>query len=71
MAEMKAVIGGTCINTGTIPSKTLRKAVLHLSGYRERSIYGASYSVKQGITMVDLLFCTELVIHNEIDVTQH
>ena len=55
MAEMKSVIGGTCINTGTIPSKTLREAALHLSGYRERSIYGASYSVKHGITMADLL----------------
>jgi len=52
MAEMKSVIGGTCINTGTI---TLREAALHLSGYRERSIYGASYSVKHGITMADLL----------------
>ena len=43
VVEQKAVIGGACINTGTIPSKTLREAVLHLSGYRERSIYGASY----------------------------
>ena len=71
MAEMKSVIGGTCINSGTIPSKTLREAALHLSGYRERSIYGASYSVKHGITMADLLYRTETVIRNEIDVTQH
>ncbi len=41
--EHKAVVGGACINTGTIPSKTLREAVMHLSGYRERNIYGASY----------------------------
>ena len=71
MAEIKSVLGGTCINTGTIPSKTLREAALHLSGYRERSIYGTSYSVKHGITMADLLYRTETVIHNEIDVTQH
>jgi NAD(P) transhydrogenase len=71
LAEMKSVIGGTCINTGTIPSKTLREAALHLSGYRERSIYGTNYTVKRGITMGDLLFRAETVIRNEIDVTQH
>ena len=32
LVERKDVIGGTCINTGTIPSKTMREAVLHLSG---------------------------------------
>ena len=38
LIERKAVIGGVCINTGTIPSKTLRETVLHLSGYRERGL---------------------------------
>ena len=71
LAEKKAVVGGVCINTGTIPSKTLREAVLHLSGFRERNIYGASYTVKQDITINDLLFRAEHVIRNEIDVTRH
>ncbi|MBE7471139.1 MAG: Si-specific NAD(P)(+) transhydrogenase [Anaerolineae bacterium] len=71
LVERKAVIGGVCINTGTIPSKTLREAVLHLSGYRERGLYGASYTVKQNITMDDLLFRTDHVIRHEIDVTRH
>jgi NAD(P) transhydrogenase len=71
LAERKAVVGGVCINTGTIPSKTLREAVLHLSGYRERGIYGASYTVKQNITMQDLHFRTDRVIRHEIDVTRH
>ena len=69
--ERKAVIGGICINTGTIPSKTLREAVIHLSGYRERNIYGASYTVKQNISMSDLLYRADHVIRNEIDVTAH
>ncbi len=69
--EQRAVIGGVCINTGTIPSKTLREAVMHLLGFRERNIYGASYSVKKKITMTDLLFRADLVIRNEIDVTEH
>src|SRR5512145_1114690 len=71
IVERKAVVGGVCINTGTIPSKTLREAVLHLSGYREKGLYGASYTVKQNITMDDLLFRTDHVIRHEIDVTRH
>ncbi len=71
LAERRAVVGGVCINTGTIPSKTLREAVLHLSGYREHAIYGESYTVKQNITMEDLLFRTDHVIRHELDVTRH
>jgi NAD(P) transhydrogenase len=71
VVEHRAVIGGVCINTGTIPSKTLREAVMHLSGYRERRIYGASYAVKEKITMSDLLFRADQVIKHEIDVTRH
>jgi NAD(P) transhydrogenase len=69
--EHTQVVGGACINTGTIPSKTLREAAMHLSGYQERSIYGASYAVKRDITMSDLFYRTEHVIANEIDVTRH
>jgi NAD(P) transhydrogenase len=71
IVERKAVVGGVCINTGTIPSKTLRETVLHLSGYRERGLYGASYTVKQNITMSDLLMRTDHVISHEIDVIRH
>src|SRR5258708_6384927 len=70
IVERRAVIGGVCTNTGTIPSKTLREAVLHLSGFRERGFYGDSYSVKQNITLQDLLFRTDQVIRHEIDVTR-
>src|SRR6266511_2215257 len=71
VVERKAIIGGVCINTGTIPSKTLREAVLHLSGYREHSLYGASYTVKQDITIADLLFRTDHVIQHELDIVRH
>ena len=71
LIERKGVLGGACINSGTIPSKTLREAVIYLSGYRLRSIYGESYTVKQNITIDDLLFRTEHVIRHEIDVTRH
>src|SRR6188508_1178880 len=70
LAERKAVIGGCCINTGTIPSKTMREAVLHLSGYYYQNIYGINYRVKERITMADLLFRVQHVIKTEVDVTQ-
>jgi NAD(P) transhydrogenase len=70
LIERKEVIGGTCINTGTIPSKTMREAVLHLSGFLYQGIYGVNYHVKEGITMADLSFRVQQVIKNEIDVTQ-
>ena len=71
VVEHMAAVGGACINTGTIPSKTLREAVLHLSGYRERSLYGASYRVKKDISMSDLFVRTDSVIATELDVIRH
>ena len=70
LIERREVIGGVCINTGTIPSKTMREAVLHLSGYNYQNIYGVSYRVKEKITMSDLAFRIQHVIKTEIDVTQ-
>lgn len=71
VAERKGVVGGVCINLGTIPSKTLREAVLYLSGYREHDLYGESYTVKQNITKEDLLFRAQHVISHELDVFRH
>src|SRR6201981_4071887 len=71
IVERRAVLGGCSVSLGTIPSKTLREAALELCGYRSREFYGASYTVKQHITMQDLLFPTNRVIQHEIDVTRH
>jgi NAD(P) transhydrogenase len=70
VVEMRDVVGGVCINTGTIPSKTMREAVLHLSGYNYRSVYGMNYRVKERITMADLAFRVQHVIKTEVDVTE-
>lgn len=66
--ERKAIVGGICVNLGTVPSKTIREAILYLSGYREHSIYGESYRVKEKITLQDLLVRVEPVVRTEIDV---
>ena len=70
LVESREVVGGACISTGTIPSKTMREAVLHLSGYNYKSIYGMNYRVKEKITMADLAFRVQHVIKTEVDVTQ-
>ncbi len=70
VVESREVVGGACINTGTIPSKTMREAVLHLSGYNYKSIYGMNYRVKERITMADLAFRVQHVIKTEVDVTE-
>src|SRR5262249_37178929 len=69
LIEKMEVVGGCAINTGTIPSKTMREAVLHLSGFYYQSIYGVNYRVKEQITMSDLSFRAQHVIKTEVAVT--
>lgn len=71
ITDKREVIGGVCVNTGTIPSKTLREAVLYLSGYRQRNVYGAAYRVKERIMMEDLTFRVDHVVRHEVDVIKH
>src|SRR6476661_7872529 len=68
LVERLEVVGGVAINTGTIPSKTIREAVLHLSGFYYQNIYGVNYRVKENISMADLSFRAQHVIKTEIDV---
>ncbi len=68
LAERRNMMGGVCVNTGTIPSKTLREAVLYLTGFAQRDIYGASYRVKSEITIADLLARTQHVVGREVEV---
>jgi NAD(P) transhydrogenase len=68
LVERRGMIGGVCTQTGTIPSKTLREAVLYLTGYAMRGLYGESYRVKQDITIQDLLGRTTFVVGREVEV---
>jgi NAD(P) transhydrogenase len=68
IVEQQRTVGGVCINSGTIPSKTLREAVLFLTGMTQRSMYGDSYRVKDDVTIADLFFRTQSVIQRESDV---
>ena len=70
IVEKKGMVGGVCVNTGTIPSKTLREAVLYLTGMNQRELYGASYQLKEEITVADLTARTHHVIARESDVVR-
>jgi NAD(P) transhydrogenase len=66
--ERKRTIGGVCVHTGTIPSKTFREAILYLSGLRQRTFYGRGYALKEAISMADLVFRSDSVMAREIEV---
>ena len=63
-------LGGVSVNWGTIPSKTLREAIVYLTGLSQRATYGQSYRVKEEITVEDLWLRTKGVIDREVDVVR-
>src|SRR6201996_9179818 len=69
--ERGQMLGGVCVQTGTIPSKTLREAVLYLTGMNQRELYGASYRVKEKITPADLLARTQHVIGKQAETVRN
>ncbi|MEM9882532.1 MAG: Si-specific NAD(P)(+) transhydrogenase [Planctomycetota bacterium] len=68
IVEKQNVLGGAQINTGTIPSKTLREAVVQLTGTSRRGLFGEAYRVKEQITVADLMSASQNVIRHEWDV---
>jgi NAD(P) transhydrogenase len=70
IVERPEMLGGVCLNTGTIPSKTLREAVLYLTGLDQRELYGQSYRLKDEITIGDLSTRTRHVVSRESDVVR-
>ena len=63
--------GGVCLHTGTIPSKTLREAILYLTGFRQRTFYGKDYVVSSKISARDLSHRVNAVIGKEIEVIRN
>jgi len=66
--EKNNVLGGAQVNTGTIPSKALREAALHLTGANKRGLFGESYRVKKDISIADLVSVSQQVIRHEWEV---
>ncbi|MGB5707806.1 MAG: Si-specific NAD(P)(+) transhydrogenase [Arenicellales bacterium] len=63
-------VGGVCVHTGTIPSKTLRETVLNLTGWRERGFYGRSYRAKADIQAGDLMQRLNMTLQSEVDILE-
>ncbi|HUO83774.1 MAG TPA: FAD-dependent oxidoreductase, partial [Thermoanaerobaculia bacterium] len=65
LIERASVVGGASVNTGTIPSKTLRESALHLSGFRQRNLYGVDLSLRKDLTVADLMYRKQQVVERE------
>lgn len=70
VVDRTRMLGGVSLHTGTVPSKTLREAVLYLSGLTQRDLYGQSYRLKDEITVADLTARTQHVVGLEVDVVR-
>lgn len=65
LIEREEVLGGASVNTGTLPSKTLRETALYLSGFRQRGLHGVNLRLAREATVDDFLYREERVIQEE------
>lgn len=65
LVEKEIELGGACINTGTLASKTLRETALFLSGAKARQLYGITTSVRDDITLADFMYRKNYVQERE------
>lgn len=63
--EREEDVGGSCINTGTVPSKTLRESALYFSGLKQRGLYGIDYSLRENLTVHDFMHHEREVVEME------
>ncbi len=70
LVERSPHLGGAGINTGTVPSKTLRETALYFSGLRQRGLYGIDYSLKESLTVGDFMYRKQIVVENEWQLIQ-
>lgn len=71
LIERAPYLGGAGINTGTVPSKTLRESALYFSGLRQRGLYGIDYSLKENLTIKDFMFRERTVVDQERERIAH
>ena len=64
------MIGGVSVHSGTIPSKTIREAILYLTGFRQRAFYGAGETLRANISIAELAHRVNAVVERETTVVQ-
>lgn len=70
LIERASYLGGAGINTGTVPSKTLRETALYFSGLRQRGLYGIDYSLKENLTIKDFMYRERIVVDKEREIVE-
>ena len=65
LVECSAILGGACVNTGTIPSKILRESALYYSGVQQRGLYGVDYSLKDRLTVKNFMHRKDVVVETQ------
>src|SRR5579872_5891894 len=65
LVERHVELGGAGVNTGTVPSKTLRESALYFSGLRARGLYGIDYSLREGLTVQGFMHRKDAVVSAE------
>jgi len=68
--QKEVVPGGASVNTGTIPSKTLRESALHLSGFKQRGLYNFDVNIHKDISVSDFLEHKSVVCEKEWDMIE-
>lgn len=69
--DRKGMLGGVSLHAGTIPSKTLREAVMYMTGFRQRAFYGSGYSLKERVSKEDLSARVRTVLERELEVVRN
>ncbi len=65
IVERQTVVGGAAVNTGTIPSKTLREVALAIAGVKARALIGVDVSVRREAKIEDLVRHERVVTASE------
>ncbi len=71
IVERNFQVGGVSVHTGTIPSKTIREAVLYLTGWRQRGFYGMAHREREKITPEDVLERVKVTLSNQVEVMRN
>src|SRR5439155_12894948 len=69
--ERPGRLGGNCLHTATIPSKTLRETILYIAGVKQRSLYGIQTTLRKDLSVDDLMRRKEAVIGGQLEVLEH
>jgi NAD(P) transhydrogenase len=68
--DRRVMMGGVCVHTGTIPSKSVREAIFQLTGIAVRTFYGSSYRGGGDVSVQDLSFRVNSIVSRETEVVR-